>query len=34
MLSSLAEFHVGNIHISGDTNVSLKFLISLIMGMV
>jgi len=34
MLSSLAEFHVGNIHISGDTNVSLKFLISLVMGMV
>lgn len=34
MLSSLGEFHVGNIHISGDTNVSLKFLISLVMGMV
>lgn len=34
MLNSLGVFHAGNIHTSGDTNVSLKFLISLIIGMV
>ena len=34
MLNSLGVFHLGNIHISGDTNVSLKFLISLIIGMI
>lgn len=34
MFSSMAIFHVGNIHISGDTNVSLEFLVSLIIGMI
>lgn len=32
--NSLGIFQVGNIHISGDTNISLKFLIGFIIGMI